>query len=1032
MKIRFGVKQIVLAAVAAVLVGVLIAGNIILNNYAPILHGFFGGYAASMEGTSATSEESVFADQVIQDVAEDSMVLLKNEKDEEGKPYLPYSVSDKVNLFGWGATDYGFLLVGGGSGGTNITKEKPNRVTLTEAFKAQGLEYNEELTRAYVDFSDFDADYRSGGSTGADVELSLKNPPESFYTQQLMTNALAYSDKAIVVLSRWGAENGGGEELKNIGKYGGGTFLELTEEEKVIFRKLAEYGFTVTVLLNTTNPLELKFLEEYDNIKACLYVGIPGQSGCMAIPNLLFGSKITEDGEVEISPSGRLNDTYAYSWQENSPNYNNVGVTTNIAYKEGIYVGYKWYETAEAEGFFAGKGTSYENVVQFPFGYGLSYTTFKQTIKEVTHEGDKVYDSAELLGEGEYKVTVEVENTGEHAGKEVVQLYYTAPYTSGGIEKASINLLAFGKTGLLDPGQKEEVELIFTAYGMASYDDYDKNKNNFKGYELDKGLYEVKLMQNAHTPVAGTGNEVKISFNSTNGITFETDPVTGNKVENLFTGDNAYAGVPIDGSNGVNGGVTYLSRENGFANYSSAITPVGTVTQLATDQRGSVGNKSGYTYTGYETKAIKDEVATYQYGANKTLTIVSLDDEDESAPTLAQLNGTEQAVLKTQTWLLEVLFGEDRTAAEEFWDLLLNQLTQTDIKNLIGMSGFKTVALESIGKPLNTDKDGPAGFNNNVVDANTMTPFPTFPAETLSGCSWNTELMYEIGHAQGLIGTSMGVQGWYAPGVNLHRSPYNSRNYEYYSEDGRLSGYMAAKTIEGAKDYGVYCYLKHFVLAESGQNSNEWYEWITEQALRENYCKPFEIAVKVGGANAMMSAFNCVGAIWSGYNHALLTTMLREEWGFQGSVITDWGQDYMGNYGRAIKAGNNMWLRNESSAADIKFDGAGEEYAARQSARGILYTYLDTLYTSGLESQAPTAAPFSPLFVSLWTIVDVVLVLGIAACVLFFFWSPRKKLPEGTAASRLKEEIPEELPENSPEEKKEDAPADAPKDDSEK
>ena len=973
MKIKFGKKQIVLTVVAVLLLGIFIAGNIILQWQAPLLHGFFGGYGdASNTSNEITGEATDYADQVVQDVAEDGIVLLKNDDD-----YLPFAASDKVNLFGWGATDAGFLLVGGGSGGTNITAEKPKRVTLTEAFKKNGFEYNEDLTAAYEQFSTFDADYRSGGSTGANVVDSLKNPPASFYTGELMSSAKNYSEKAVVVLSRWGAENGGGSELKSIGKYTNGSFLRLTDEEKAMFNALKENGFTVTVLLNTTNPLELKFLEEYDNIKACLYVGIPGQSGAMAIPNLLYGSKLDADeNEIEISPSGRLNDTFAYNWQTFSSTYNNVGMTGNIAYREGIFMGYKWYETAAAAGL---SGYDYSKVVQFPFGYGLSYTSFEQTIKSFELDGKRVSDGDEISETGTYTVTVHVKNTGDRAGKDVVQLYFTPEYIEGGIEKASINLLAFGKTKLLEAGDEEDVKLTFTSYDLASYDDYDKNKNSFTGYEIDKGQCDIKLMQNAHTPFNGQ----QISLHSTNGIMFENDPVTGTKVENLFTGDTAYANMPIDGSKGVNGGVTYLSRADHFANYETATATVG-------GKNSAADAAKSYAYTGYEKQEIKDEVAQYKYGDTPIYAIMALD-ENGTPATLAQLNGDEKVELVTQKWLFDFLFSDDEEMNEETWNELLNQLTKNEIKDLIGMSGFKTIALESIGKPRNTDKDGPAGFNNNVVDANTMTAFPIFPAETLSGCSWNTDLMYNIGRAQGLIGTSMGVQGWYAPGVNLHRSPYNSRNYEYYSEDGRLSGYMAAATIKGAKDENVYCYLKHFALAESGQNSNEWYEWTTEQNLRENYCKPFEIAVKVGGANAMMSAFNCVGAVWAGYNHALLTTMLREEWGFKGSVITDWGQPYMNDYGRAMKAGNNMWLSNSNSSADIKFDGAGEEYAARQSAKGILYTYLDTLYTSGQESQTATAAPFSPLFVSLWAIIDIVLLLGIGACALFFFWSPKKK-----------------------------------------
>ncbi len=1041
MKFKFGVKTIVLSVVALILVGVLIWGNIFLQEQAPLLHGFFGGIGGNTD--SAEAQEALGSgDQIVQDIAEDSIVLLKNEtvtRNGEEEPYLPLRISDYpddehgINLFGWGATDAGFLLVGGGSGGTPINESNPMHTTLTEAFTAQQFPYNKVLAEDYAEFSSFDADYRGqSGSTGANALESLQNPPASWYTSQRMEQAKATSEDAIVVLSRWGAENGNGAELKGI--MAGGDFLRLMPEEKAMLDKLKEYNFNVTVLLNTTNPLELGFLEEYDNIKACLYIGIPGQSGAMAIPNILLGSKLTEEGEIQISPSGRLSDTYAYNWKNFSPSYNNVGIEGNIAYTEGIYVGYKWYETAgykgadgQAQSFFEKNNTSYEEVVQFPFGYGQSYTTFTQTLTGIKYNGETaVSEGAELQKEGTYTATVHVKNTGSHAGKEVVQLYYSAPYTDGKIEKASINLLAFGKTKLLEENEETDVELTFTAYDMASYDDYDKNGNGFTGYELDNGQYDIKLMQNAHTPYEGQS----LSFNLTNTIKFEKDPVTGADVKNLFTGDTAYANVPVDGSNGVTGGVTYLSRANNFANYEAGTKAVGSVTGAASSARGDDKGNNGYEYNGYETDEIRSQVSSYLYGANADLYIMGVgEDGAEIAPTLEQM-ADPNVQLKTQTWLLELLFSEDEGESAGYWEAFLNQLTQDEIKTLIGMSGFHTEAIESVGKPRNFDTDGPAGYNSSVASPGQTTGWTVFPAETLSGCSWNTDLMYQLGLVQGKIGTASGVQGWYAPGVNLHRSPYNSRNYEYYSEDGRLSGYMAAATIKGAKEENVYCYLKHFALAESGQNSNNWYEWITEQALRENYCKPFEIAVKEGGANAMMSAFNCVGAVWSGYNHALLTDMLRTEWGFKGSVITDWGQSYMGNYGRAIKAGNDLWLRSESSPADISFDGAGEEYAARQSAKGILYTYLDTLYTSGVQSQTGSAAPFSPLFASLWAIVDIVLILGTAACVLFAVWSPKKKkAPEGAPEAAEPAEAPaeaEEAPEPETSVPEPEAPAEAP------
>lgn len=1051
MKFKFGTKQIILSVVAVLLVAVMIAGNIVLNMYSPFFHAALGGAATGGGNRGGAHEgESPFeyASRISEESAEDSIVLLKNDE-VNGAPYLPLPASTKFSIFGWGATDQGFLLSGGGSGGTNTDRDSEDvtRTTLLGAFREAQIDYFTDLVDAYSNFSDFDADYRSGnaGATNApDAYMAAQNPGESFYTSDLMTRAKNYSQEAIVVLCRWGNENGGSEELKNIGPYSGGSYLQLTNEEKVMFSKLQEAGFNVTVLLNTTNYIEMSFLDDYSCIKAVMYVGNPGQSGAKAIPNLLVGSKIVvgKDGAEEtqnISPSGRTSDTIANDWQSFAPSYNNAGVGGNVAYKEGIYVGYKWYETADAAGYYTKNGKSYSDIVRYPFGYGLSYSTFTQEITSFEHDGVAVKQGDEIAESGTYTMTVKVKNTGNYPGKEVVQLYYTPEYHENGVEKASVNLLAFAKTDVLQPAgsadgaDEQEVTLTFDAYDMACYDCYGLNDVGTTGYEIDKGQYDIKLMKNAHEEIAGQS----YSLHSTNGFQIKYDPFTGNEIKNLFTGDTAYANMPIDGSTGVTGGVTYLSRAGGFANYEQATTRVGAATAAAEEAK-------KFDYKGYDTDEIRSETSGYLYGEDNNLYITAL--EDGSKPALDDINGNSGATLTVNRSNLTNLIGDP---LEDVWTMFLDQVTQQEIALLVAKGFFGTELLASVAKPHNADKDGPSGFNDNTLGPKGEL-YPFYPTQTLLGCSWDVDMMREIGRAQGQIGVQENLSGWYAPGVNLHRSPYNSRNYEYFSEDGVLSGWLAAGIINGAKEENVYCYLKHFALAESGQNSNEWFEWITEQALRENYCKAFEIAVKVSinpgedesdpntgklmknvkvsydyemdklysdpngrpqtGANALMSAFNCVGGIWAGYNHALLTDMLRTEWGFQGSVITDYGQTYMQDFGRGLKAGNNLWMNNTNNGADINFNDAGEAYAARQALRGILFTYLDTLYTSGLETTVAAQKPFSALFVGLWVGIDVLLGLGIAACVVFFFWSPRKKkaLAGGEEAPSQAEDVTEE------------------------
>lgn len=953
------VKAIILGAVALLLAVAMIVSNYYVNYYALIINRFLVGDTADSTSTDAQGALAA-ADKVVRSSAEESIVLLKNDT-VGGKSCLPKPDLKKVNLFGWGSTDAGLLLTGGGSGGTSILDTLDNgspriKIDLTDALKEAGIEYNEALTAEYEKFSDFDADWRAKGSTGANAVESLKNPAAGFYTETLLNDAKNYSDTAIVVLSRWGCENGGANELKSIGGYSDGTFLELTAEEKAMFEALQKKDFEVIVLLNVCNNIELGFLNDYSCIKACMHIGIPGQSGMAAVPRIIKG---------EVNPSGRTSDTLAYDYQTNDPTYINAVKNGNdLTYQEGIYFGYKWYETADAEGYFANVknkyGEGYNGVVQFPFGYGLSYTTFDWKVKW--------HDATELVADGNYKVSVTVTNTGNVAGKDVVQLYGHAPYTNGKVEKAERVLLDFAKTPLLQPGEAKTVELEFDAYDLASYDEYDKNGNGFKGYELDGGRYTVQIMKNAHDEFAH--KDMSLSGN----IRYENDPVSGKPVGNLFTADKAYANCPIDGSTAFGTKINYLSRANAFANFPTV--RAGTTNKSTTDAA------ANFRYAGYNNK----DVSGYGYGMDMGLYLVGVKQEDEdSVPlraTQEMLDGKDSSVaLVFNKDVLDLIEDYD----SEYWSYFLDQLTEKDIKDLIGLGGFQTVGLYSIGKPRCTDKDGPAGFNNNVTNVGKSSEYTLFPSESLLGCCWNKETAYDIGEAQAKIGNAMGINGWYGPGVNLHRSVYNSRNYEYFSEDGVLSGKLAADMVRGAKENNLYCYIKHFAVSEAGQNPKNLNTWLTEQALRENYLKPFEIAVKDGKANAMMSAFNRVGATLAGYNHALLTDVLREEWGFKGSVITDWfeGSGYMENHELGVLGGNDLWLCGSTGVENAKLDLSKPEiaYAARQSCKNILYTYLDTNLTAS--SIKVNAEASSPLFIAMWVIADVLLAAGIAACVTF-------------------------------------------------
>lgn len=952
-------------AAIAVMIAILIVANYLINYYSLILHRFLAG-----DTIGADENNNVFAeaDQVVRDAAADSMVLLENKDN-----YLPIS-EKKVNLFGWGSTEYGFLLTGGGSGGTSITNDKKYKLDPDDAFKEEGFTINQTLYKAYTDYSKFDADYRGGGSTNAYVVESLKNPSASFYTDKLMNQAKAFSNVAVAFISRWGAENvnnSGSDELKNLksedGKrvFNNGTFLELTAEEKAMFDALEAKSFDVIVVLNVCNNIELGFVEDYDCIKACIHAGIPGQTGAIAIPQIISG---------KVNPSGKISDTLPYDYQTNNPTYANAAQSgKNLVYQEGIYFGYKWYETADAEHFFDdvdnkyGKG--YDGVVQYPFGHGLSYTNFKW---EADFSG--VNDTLEQ--NDTYEINVTVTNVGNKPGKDVVQLYGHTDYKQGGMEKPERTLLDFAKTDEIAPGSKETVKLSFSTYDLASYDDVGNN-----GYRLDGGNVLLSVQQDAHDTKS---ENYAAESRKVNNMSYTEDPVTGNAVTNRFTGTNAYANMPIDGSTVYTSEekkFEYLSRANQFQNYPK-IRQIGTPSKT-----GDVDRAAGYRHHDYD-----NVEGGYSYGMSWDILLTQT--ESGSRPSTENLSGEEVVALSFDEGIMEALADyKDET----LWNLFLEQITQDEIKNLIGSGGFTTSALYSIGKPRCTDKDGPAGYNDNVTNPGQSSVYTLYPSESLLGCSFSKQTAYSIGEAQGKIGQEFGINGWYGPGVNLHRTVFTSRNYEYYSEDAVLSGLLAAETIKAAKENHVYCYLKHMAVSEAGINPKEVNTWLTEQTLREIYLRPFEIAVKKGGANAIMSAFNRVGATLSGYNKAMLTDVLRTEWGFKGSVITDWftGGGYMENFELGVLAGNDLWLSGTTgSPAKLNLNDKAVAYAARESAKHILYTYIDT--NIGNDAIKINAEAKSALVYFLWTLINVVLALLILLCIWFILISIppiRKKIP---------------------------------------
>lgn len=622
----------------------------------------------------------------------------------------------------------------------------------------------------------------------------------------------------------------------------------------------------------------------------------------------------------ETNPSGKTSDTFLKNLTK-SVSYNNFGKFeyTNMAdkaakykgftgddvtaipgfvnYSEGIYVGYKFYETASDEGLI-----NYDDTVAFPFGYGLSYTSFDQKLDSVKYKGGKV------------TVTATVTNTGDKAGKDVVEVYYNPPYTDGGIEKASKNLAGFEKTKELQPGESQKVTVKFDDDDMASYD-----YKGAKAYVLEKGDYDISIQSDSHHVIDHKAITVK-------------DTVTYDSDSNTHNGDKTVATNQFDD---VAGDVTYLSRADHFANYKEA-TAAPTNFKMSDKAKETFYNNSNYDPKKF-------------------------DKDSDKMPTTGAKNGLK----------LSDMYGKDYDDAD--WDKLLDQLTFDDMDNLIANGGYGTQAVKSVGKIQLTDADGPASLNNNFTGVGSI----GFPASTAFACTWNKDLAKQFGEMIGDMAHDMHVAGWYAPAMNIHRNAFSGRTFEYFSEDSLLSGVMASSEISGAKSKGVYSFMKHFALNDQETKRTEMLcTWTNEQAMREIYLKPFEMSVKEGGAQAVMSSFNYIGNTYAGADSALLQTVLRGEWGFKGFVLTD----YFGGYGyqnadQEVRAGNDSMLATTKITNHITDKSATSVKAMRQAAHNILYTAANSWQYANGEPKVATPIWKTAMYVA-WG-VTAVLVIGL-------------------------------------------------------
>ena len=854
------------AAIAMVL-AVVVCVNMICFGPMSTLIGLATGNGTLSDETNEEAAE------VAEEIMEDGIVLLKNES------LLPLNETKKLNIFGWESINpaYG----GAGSGGIN---DLYDIVSLNQGLENAGFSINQEL----VDF------YNNYGADNPEMSIqkqswTLPEPPVDTYSDELIKSAKEYSDVAVVVLSRKAGEGHNDIPMdvrkaaydNNSDEYDdfpeGEHYLQLSQTERDMVDMVCSNFDNVIVVYNGANQFELGFADEYPQIKSVVWCPGTGNVGFNALGKVFSG---------EVNPSGKTPDTFVYD-MTTAPWWNNAEKTeyTNLAdmavegmnagtaqvyapaftnYVEGIYVGYKYYETAAQEG-----AIDYDKTVQYPFGYGLSYTEFEQKMGELEEK------------DGQISVDVEVTNTGDVAGKDVVEVYYKPPYTNGGIEKSSANLIEFAKTDLLQPGESQTVTVTFSIEDMASYDE-----NNAKAYVLEKGDYVISINSDSHTVLDQK--------------TYTADKDVVYKGENKRASDDTAATNVFEDAKGD---VTYLSRADHFANYEEA-TAAPASAELGEPYVSEYHLNSNFDKTTY----LNDEDVMPTTGADNGLTLADMRDADYDDPR---------------------------------WEKLLDQLTVDEMANMIAMAGYQTAAMDSVGKVATLDFDGPAAINNNFTGVGSI----GFPIEVVVASTWNKELAQAWGECMGKISQEMGAEGWYAPGMNTHRTAFGARNYEYFSEDGVLAGNMGAKAVEGARKYGVYSYIKHFALYEG--NAKMVSVWSNEQAIREIYLKPFEISVKQGGANAVMVSWSFLGDKWTGESSNLMNTVLRDEWGFRGMALTDFfrnnGHGFM-NADAALANGVDAMLSTfngeENNVANPEHPTAVLQM--RNACKNVMYTVVSS------------------------------------------------------------------------------------------
>ena len=901
--------SVAMYAIAIILAAATAIGNVYANKYSDLISVYFNQPTSKVVSASNETTEHFTSDYASDDEREQALAdmgttilregvtLLKNENGT-----LPLEATSKISVFGQDSVDSAYG--GGGAGSIDTSKAQ----SLMDAFEQAGFDVNPTLTEFYTTGAGKDYRKTSTDAYGKGT-FAVNEVPASAYTDDVEKSFASYNDAAIVVIGRSGSES---QDLPTDKLASGYTYLQLDDDERAMLKMASDNFDKVVVLLNTQNPMELADLED-DSIDAVMWIGSLGQTGAGGVAEALNGT---------VNPSGHLPDTYAYDLKSapSSANFGSYAIVNGtdrftssyMAYAEGIYVGYRYYETRYEDVVLGNEARSnydYTKQVAYPFGYGLSYTDFTWS------------DYSMKKADGGFDISVKVTNTGKTAGKDVVQLYMQSPYTdydkANGIEKASVELVGYAKTDTLKAGASETVTVHVDQESMKTYDSAGEGT-----YIMDAGDYYLVAGTDAHNALNNilaakgkttadgmteNGNAAlaaKHTVHSQDNTTYAKSAATDEKISNQFddvdltTYDNSF---------------TYLSRSD---------------------------------WTGSWPATYADGKWTASQKFLDALTIDTAQSEPEQKPTTDTDNPSYGK--------LNASMLMDTDYADESWSALIGQMSVKELDQLVRIGGYATKSVSSTQLPATTDKDGPAGISSTLVGGESGMGYPS---EIVIAATWNSDLAESFGKAIGEDSLALKVAVWYGPACNIHRNPYGGRAFEYFSEDSYLSGAMCAKVVAGAGSKGVVSTVKHFALNDQETNRMGGAIFANEQTIRQLYLRPFEMSVRDGGATAMMASMNRIGSRWTGGHKGLMTNTLRGEWGFNGFVVTDQASYSVFAYEdlrEGLEAGTDLWLNTDAGLWKLPDDDMTDGVIAnmQRAAHNISYAISRSNAMNGLSANS--------------------------------------------------------------------------------